>query len=172
MNWKQPVPTNLESIFGEDHLSRLIYIECLLKATNVERVVNRNGKITTLKRGQCYFTLTELSKRLDRNIKTIKKYIEICKNVHNVMDNDIDRFGAVISIKNYDEIISMDNIADNERITSGQRVPINKNEKNEKNKEKNKIFFNSLSKQDKWLVENGHLKIVNGKLLSPLLGDI
>lgn len=116
--WKQPIPVNLDEIFGEDYISRLIYIEVLLKCTNKPRVVNRNGKITRLQRGQCYFTITELAKRLNRNRKTIRKYLDLCQNLHNAMDIDIDRFGCVISVKNYDSVTSMDNGMDNERTTS------------------------------------------------------
>lgn len=136
MQWKQPIPTNLEEIFGNDHISRLLYIEILLKCSNKDRPVNRNGKITKISRGQCYFTITSLADRLGRNRKTIRKYLEMLKNVYNVVDNDIDRFGVVVTVNDYDEIVSMDNDLDNERTTSGQRVPINKNVKNEKNEKK------------------------------------
>ena len=136
MNWKQPIPTNLDELFGKDYLSQDIYIWVLLHATNKATTVNLNGKIISLKRGQCYSTITKLACRFSRNSKTIKKYIKLLNSLHNVLDYVIYPQGIVFTVKSYDEIIKMDsglvNDSDNERTTTTERLPTNKNDKNEK----------------------------------------
>lgn len=136
MNWKQPIPTNLDELFGNDYLSQDIYIWVLLHASNKETKVNLNGKIIILKRGQCYSTITKLACRFKRNTKTIKKYIKLLKSLHNVLDYAIYPQGIVFTIKSYDEVIKMDsglgNDSDNEGTTTTERLPTNKSDKNAK----------------------------------------
>ncbi len=136
MTWKQPITTNLDQVFGDDYISQDIYIWALLHAASTDRVINLNGKVITIHRGQCYATITNLARRFNRNAKTIKKYLKLLNGLHNVLDNDIYPQGVVLTIKSYDEVIKMDNDLDNdldnERTTTTERLPTNKNAKNAK----------------------------------------
>lgn len=93
----------------------------------------------------------------------------------------IDKYDFFQNPNNYEE----NNEGNNKTTTRQQSRPtVNKNDKNDNNKKIKKInkknkknsdnqkIWDSLSKQDKWLVEKGHLVIKNGRLLSVDLGDI
>lgn len=137
MNWKQPIPTNLDEKFGTDYLSQDIYIWALLHASNTERAVSLNGKIISLKRGQCYATITHLARRFNKNEKTIKKYLNLLNTLHNALEHDPYPQGIVISVKSYDDVIKMEsgleNFLDTEWRTTTERLPTNKSDKNVKN---------------------------------------
>jgi hypothetical protein len=122
-NWKQPIPTNLDAIFGEDYLAQQIFIFALLHATNEEWVVNRNGKFTKLQRGQCYATITHLAKRFNRDRETISKALDRLATTFNALHNDIDHFGVVMTIQSYDEIIRLPNETNSDTSMNPQPIP-------------------------------------------------
>lgn len=136
MNWKQPIPTNLEEVFGNDFLSQDIYIWTLLHAQNSTKVISLNGKIIQLQRGQCYATITNLASRFSKDPKTIKSHIILLRDLHNVLDYDIYPQGVVFTIKSYEDVIKMESVLgnklDNDRVANTERLPINKNDNNEK----------------------------------------
>lgn len=123
-------------MFGDDHLSRLIYQEFLLMACNTEQVKNVNGQIFKLERGQCYYTTEYLSQMLNRNRKTIANAITRLNKVYNRTDNRTTPKGSIITLLNYDEVIKLDNKTDNKtdnRVTTdGQQTDTNKNDKSVK----------------------------------------
>lgn len=138
-HWKQPIPTNLKEIFGEDHVSRLIYIELLLRARNENTSIDIGGRITLIKRGQAVCGEQELGAILNRNRKTIKKHLFLLNTLYNKVDITTTSKGRIITIQNYDEVISMDNTkdntTDNRGTTEGQQIPTNKSDKNAEKKE-------------------------------------
>jgi hypothetical protein len=137
MNWKQPIPTNLEEVFGNDFLSQDIYIWTLLHAQNSNKIISLNGKIIQLERGQCYATLTYLASRFSKDPKTIKSHIILLHSLHNVLDYVIYPQGIVFTIKSYDDVIKLENASesnlDNDRVAIAERLPINKSDKSVKN---------------------------------------
>lgn len=158
-SWKQPIPTNLDAVFGEDYLAQEIFIFALLHATNEEHVVNRNGKFTKLQRGQCYATITHLAERFGKDRETINRALERLGTVYNALHNKVDHFGVVMTIQSYDEIIKLHNDTRNNSSMNPQttlnnspmlpqRTNINNNVKNNKQIKKKK-FFNNISQYPK-----------------------
>ena len=145
---KQPIPTNLDQVFGENYLAQDIYIYCLLRARNDENPYEKEYAWTlhTLQKWQWVFGDEELAKRFRCDRKTIRKTLEKLQNVYNKMDIKRTTKGTVYSIVWYDDVVSMDNKMDNKGTTKGQQkdnsVDTNKNDKNEESdKNKNILLF-------------------------------
>lgn len=107
-SWKQPVPTDLEAIFGQDFLSRLIYQELLIKAANKGRQINLNGFILTIERGQAYFTERYLATIFNRHRDTIRKSLERLQNLYRRLDIRRTEKGSIATILYFDDITKMD----------------------------------------------------------------
>lgn len=137
MIFKIPVPTNLDEVFGTDYLSQNLYVFFLIHSTISERAVNRNGRLTQLKRGQCYATISNLARRFSKNERTIKKSLKILSEIHNKIQYVIDEQGVVVTIQSFNEEIKMQNDLQNEipneYRTHTERIHTNKNDKNEEN---------------------------------------
>lgn len=135
---KQPIPTNLDQVFGENYLAQDIYIYCLLRARNDENPYEKEyaGALHTLQRWQWVFGDDELAKRFRCDRKTIRKTLEKLQNVYNKMDIKRTTKGTVYSVVWYDEVVNMDNKMDNKGTTKGQQrdnsMDTNKNDKNDK----------------------------------------
>ena len=123
--WKQPIPTDLDSVFGRDYVSRHIYIDCLLHARNEPGTVSLNGEVILLQRGQSFITVSNLADSLNRNRKTIRSHIKLLNETYNRMDTTAHRYGFVVTIRNYDEVIKMDSRTDSRTDNQGtpERTP-------------------------------------------------
>jgi hypothetical protein len=117
--WKQPIPTNLNNVFGEDQLCRLIYIELLLRARNTDTPTEIGNMIVFLKRGQAVCGEVELGRLFNRNRKTIKKALNVLNRIYNRTDNTTTTRGTIVTIRNYDEVVKMDNRTDNRTDSRG-----------------------------------------------------
>src|SRR3989338_8781815 len=140
MTWKQPIPSDLRIVFGQDNTARLIYQELLIYATNKDRVINLNGWVINLKRGQSYFTIQDFADFLNRNPKTVDSALKRLTKIYNRVDTHRTAKGCIATIRNYEEIVKMDNKMDNKTenrgITEGYQKDTNKSDKSVK-KEKN-----------------------------------
>lgn len=165
MSWKQPIPTDLRNVFGDDHLSRLIYQEFLLMACNSEQVKNVNGQIFKLERGQCFYTTLDLSKIFRTHRNSVVNSIKRLNSLYNRIDNRTTPKGSIVTILNYDDIVSLDNRIDNKidnsRTTAGQQSDINKSDKNVKND----IRLNNKQKIESFFESENLKEIVESKLI-------
>lgn len=130
--WKQPIPTDLDRIFGNDYQLQLLFRELLYRACNADTMSWQfQGKHVTLKRGQVLFGRHQFSKYLDIHPSKIERifqrFVKFSDN-HPDIQADIQRSSnyTIVTIKNYDEIISMNNQPDNQpdskRTSIGQAV--------------------------------------------------
>lgn len=139
--WKQPIPTDLDVVFGDNHVSRFIYIECLLHARNESKTISLNGEIVVLERGQCFITVDHLANSLNRNRKTIRTHLNLLTGLYNRMDITRHRFGFVVTIHNYDEIVKLDTRTDIKTDNRGTSERTSEGHKQDSKNDKNDITY-------------------------------
>jgi len=127
MTWKQPIPTDLQKIFGSDHLSQLIFERLLLRARNSDNSGTDYwyGNIV-LNKGQAVCGCKELGKWFNRDTKTIKRHLDKLQNEYRLVDNLPTPKGTITTIKNYDRFVKRDNPLDNPKIAKRDNPPPNK----------------------------------------------
>lgn len=152
MTWKQPIPTNLKEIFGEDYRCMGLYKELILRACNKDNaqiLLGDNSKIVTLNRGQVLYGRVKYGRYLCWDDKTtdraLKKLAEKYKKVTMVRTPEY----TIVTLLNYEDIVDMTKWrpSDDQVVTTSKSVKIVNNEKN--------IVINNkeggdLSKYDKY----------------------
>lgn len=121
------------------------WIDLLLKANHQDNKSVKGMSLIEVKRGQVLTSQLRLAERWRWNRKTVKKFLLLLQNDEMIRfetDKGGDNGYTLITILNYDKLQNkqnneMDNEKNNERVyggtTEGQRIPTNKNGKNEKN---------------------------------------
>lgn len=134
MTWKQPIPTGLEKIFGEDYRVMQLYKELIYRANNTTQPVSINGTTITLQRGQVIFGRHQYARYLGwspATVETVKQRFFKKYNVCNIISST-NKY-SIFSLNNYDDLVGY-NINDNNRTSSGHHQNnTSKNDKNEKN---------------------------------------
>ena len=156
--WRTPIPVDIHTCESIDPLSRMLFFEILTLCQNKEynkSFYHGNKFINiTLNRWECVFVVSKYEKSLKIGNKRIKKSLEMLSKWYNEMGIESKAFWLIIKLKNYDEIIKMENEMANERKTKGKRKEnedksTNKSVKSEKNEKKLYIslidFYNSLA---------------------------
>jgi len=106
--WKQPIPTNIEADFGEDSIAFTLYIMLLYKACNKDTVVNFGGnKLIELKRGQTIFGRNKWKNYFGISPSGIEKILKRLEKVTCKVTCERSKNCTVVTIKNYDELVSM-----------------------------------------------------------------
>ena len=151
------------------------WIECLLRANHENEGFFLSRRKVILKPGEFVMGREEFGEKIGVSGSTAWYWLNRFK-ADSMIDIKTTNKGSVISIKKWNTYQKVDSKIDNRKTTDEQQMNTDKNEKNNKKINKknsnNQKIWDSLSKQDKWLVEKGHLVIKNGKLLSVDLGDI
>lgn len=131
MTWKQPIPTNLESIFGNDKRGMVLYVFLLLNASNTDsKIIDTSGREVDIKRGQSIFGRDRYSEILGCSPKTAERTLsKICLNSVLKMTKKATTSFTVVTFENYDEITTMTN----KRPTNDQQMTTSKNIKSVKN---------------------------------------
>jgi hypothetical protein len=128
-NWKQPTPTDIQHDDRFTALDRAVFREilalCQNKDTLVQFIHNERHYAVELKRGQCIFRVSSYAKsmgsrngvfdpkRVSRSIKNLSKW-------YSQMDSQGMPYGLVITVKNYDSLVSMDSQMDSQRIVRAE----------------------------------------------------
>lgn len=134
--WKQPIPTNLDTEFNDNRLAKWIYILLLLRARNSDEEKQFAGSLHFLKRGQCVCGMQEIADEFRVNRKTVKTTLTKLQKVYNKLDIRFTSKGTVITINNYDDVVSMGQQngqqSNNKVTTKGQQSNTNKSVKSVK----------------------------------------
>jgi len=134
MIWKQPIQTNLNSIFGDNFLAKHLYIELLLRASNTDKEKEFAGTLHFLKRGQCVCGEEELATEYQVHRQTIRGALGRLQKVYNKINIKPTNKGTIVTILNYDDVVSLpqQNVQqDDNRTTSNvQQKDTNKNVEN------------------------------------------
>ena len=119
MAWKQPIPVDLEKrIFGNDHLSQLMFERLLIRARIEDKTCpDYWKKKIVLKRGQVVCGQEELGEWFGVNRKTIKNHLEKLQNEYGVVDNTYTSKGTIVTIKNFNSLVKMDSTMDSTKGT-------------------------------------------------------
>lgn len=116
MTWKQPIPVDLQKIFGSDHLSQTMFERLLIRA-RVEDNTSPDCEYwdthLVLRRGQSVCGRKELGKWFNRDPKTIKRHLEKLQNEYKLVDNLPTPKGTIVTIKNFDRFVKWDTSLDN-----------------------------------------------------------
>ena len=116
--WKQPIPTNLETVFGEDYRAIQLYKEIVYRACNADCRLSLDGrKFVTLKRGQVLFGRNRYAQYLGWQPSTVDKCLKRVFGVmqsNNQMTKQANNDYTVITINNYDDVVSMNNQSSNQ----------------------------------------------------------
>lgn len=109
MSWKQPIPTGLEEVFGNDTKGMVLYVFLLLKSANQDGVFrDERGKAIGIKRGQVIFGRNRFSKYVSCSPKTVERILSrLCLNPVLKMTKQSNKNFTIVTIENYDEITSM-----------------------------------------------------------------
>lgn len=152
MSWKQPIPTGLEKIFGEDYRAMQFYKELIYRANNTTQPVSINGTTITLERGQVIFGRNQYAKYLgwsSATVETVKQRILKKYTVCNII-RTTNKY-SVFSLNSYDELVSY-NTSDNNRTTS---------EHQQNNTSKTDKTVDSISTASVVLSDNENLNEIN-----------
>lgn len=107
MNWKQPIPTGLEQIFGEDYRAMQLYKELIYRACNQNTTAIINKKIIPVRRGQTIYGRMKFAQYLCWDDKTCDRALERVHQTYNLVTMQRGRNFTVVTINNYDDLINM-----------------------------------------------------------------
>jgi len=152
-----------EYYFREPFSRTMAWIDLLLLANHKKKTVRLRGILVTIERGQLAYSIQSLSKRWQRNRKTVMKWLEEFQ-MDNMLDTKKDNVTTLITIRNYElyqgrldtkEDTKRDSKLDSKRDT-------NNNDKNEKKEYIDKPLLEKTPSKG-----NG-----NGKFQVPTLEEI
>ena len=142
----------------DNHLAKVIFIDCVLKANHKARFVPIKGSFGIhIKRGEFITSLRKMANYYNSTTKTIKKILVLLQKM-GILETQGKTHYTLIIVRNYDQYQHNDNVNGNTlydtevdttetvRTTQGKRtLPTNKKVKNDKN-EKNSIYTSSFEK--------------------------
>lgn len=145
MNWKQPIPTDLDQIFGKDKRAKQMYKELIYCACNTDGIfTDSRGKQTPIQRGQVVYGRHKFAEELGWDDKTTDRSLIRVQDVYSLVTMQRTKNFTIVSIKNYDEITGMTMQMTKQRPSNDQAMTTSKNVKSVK-KEKNNTCEEILS---------------------------
>lgn len=129
--WKQPIPTNLNEIFGEDYRCMVLYKELIYRANNSDNAILALGlKTVRLMRGQVLYGRHKFAKYLCWNDLTTDRALIKLEKLYKLVHNQRTMDYTIVTLLNYDDIISMNTPLNNKRTRYEQLMNTSKNDKN------------------------------------------
>lgn len=104
--WKQPIPTDLHLVFGEDHGANLLYRELIYRASNEERIICVGSIRIKIKRGETLFSQSSFAEFLQWNGRKCSRVLEDLCNFYKKVSRRRQGKYTVVELLNYDELIS------------------------------------------------------------------
>jgi len=156
MSWKQPIPTDIYDIFGDDHLARDLYIHLLLRSQNsdMEHPKHYKGKPYQLKRGQAIFGRNEYSKLLRCSGSGLRHALDRLEKRYSRVTSKPSPDHTVITILDYDFIIEMDKQKTKQRPSKGQAKDTLKSVKSDKSDKDKSEKIQITHTLQKYIAEN------------------
>lgn len=140
MAWKIPIPVDVfYPDSGMDALDRAVWFEIIGRCKKDPQVLNlRAGNkcyTVTLQPGQVVFNVSNFADSLGINRKLVKKVIENISIKYEKLDIDGTPFGLIVTVKNFLQIIKLDNDGTTKAQRRNNDRPTNKEEEREREKE-------------------------------------
>lgn len=109
MSWKQPIPTDLDTVFGEDYLSMNLYIHLLLNAAIKDGfwTDEKTKRTFAVKRGEVVFGRNRWCKKIGVSPKTVERVLHKISEKYQKVTYSTEQNFTRVSIINYDEILDM-----------------------------------------------------------------
>lgn len=107
MNWKQPIPTNIDELTKGDKFAATIFEKLLLRAANKLHMVYIGDTEIWLERGQCICGRYELAKCLGlkrSEAGRVQRKLDMLVKRFKLIDKRKSLDCSVITIRNYDEL--------------------------------------------------------------------
>lgn len=105
-SWKQPIPTDLHLVFGDDHGANLLYRELIYRASNEERIICVGSIRIKIKRGETLFSQSSFADFLQWNGRKCSRVLEdLCDFYKKVSRRRQGKY-TVVELLNYDELIN------------------------------------------------------------------
>ena len=163
MNWKQPIPTGLESVFGEDYACNLLYQQLIYRAANQAGFFTTiRGKTIPIERGQTVFGRRQYGKYLGCDDSKCERNLRKLSDLYQKVSLKVSRSNCtIVTLLNYEElvrfepqsepIVSQSRAAGEPIVSTSKSVKSEKNEKNEKTRasleDLDTAFTNQLATQ-------------------------
>lgn len=133
MEWKQPIPTNIDETCKGDEFAATIFEKLLLKSANSKRVIYIEGVPIQIQKGDCIFSQIKWAKyfglkksehrRVSRKIVKLEKTYKLITKRKSINC-------TVVTILNYDKYIEMTNQTTYQRRNGDRTMTTYKNNKN------------------------------------------
>ncbi len=122
--WKVPTPVEINNEQSLTFLDRAVFREILSLCKNRDKLLrfmhNEKHCSIKLKKGQCIFKVSKVADELEIGRKRVRRSIDIISDWYSPMDSEATPFGLLLTLKDYDKIIKMDNEMDNDGTVKGQ----------------------------------------------------
>lgn len=147
MSWKQPIPTDLHLVFGEDYEASLLYRELIYRASNEDRILPIDGFRIHIKRGETLFSRSSFGKFLSWDKHKCTRVLQSLQSFYKKVSRRTTGKYTLVQILNYDELIKFEQETrqeDDTRQDTRQDTPkSDKSDKSEKKEITNVIEKNS-----------------------------
>lgn len=122
MAWKQPIPTGLESVFGDDYASMLLYKELIYRAANSDGYfTDKRGKTVAVKRGQTVYGRNQFCKYLATNPSQFwDRKLEKLEKTYKLVNKQASNNFTLVDLINYNELVRFEQA--NEQAVNKQRT--------------------------------------------------
>lgn len=109
--WKQPIPTNLNVVFGEDYRCQRLYEQLILHACNKETATLRFGNVLVeIKRGQTIYGRNKYSDYLQWTASTVDRALIKLDKEYGLVNMQRTKNYSIVTLLNYEQLIKMNNL--------------------------------------------------------------
>lgn len=131
--WRQPIPTNLDVVFGEDYRCQRLYELLILRACNKETATIRfDNVLVHIKRGQVIYGRNKYAVYLQWSPSTVDRTLARLQGTYHLVNNlRTDNF-TIVTLQNYEEVIKMNNprTTDDQPMNTSKSIETKKNVNN------------------------------------------
>lgn len=112
-SWKQPVPTDInfkpEFTFLDRAIFREILCLCQREDTVLQFIHADRHYVYPIRRGQCILKISRIARELEIDHRRVRRSVEIISKWYSQLESKAMPFGLVVTVKDYDNLIKMDN---------------------------------------------------------------
>lgn len=154
MSWKQPIPTDLDEVFGTDYLCRDLYIHLLLKSANKDGfwTDEKTKRTFAIRRGQVVFGQNKWGRCLRTSPKTVSRTLTKLSEKYKKVTYSVEQKFSLVTIIDYDDICKMTD----SRLTGDLLVTTSKSVKSVKKERDKRKKLEKLTATQIWEIAKRH----------------
>lgn len=123
--WKQPIPVGLDAEFNNDYAAVAMYMMLIYRASNDTRIIRipytTRESTVTIQRGQCLFSRRQFALYLGWSEKKCERVLKDLINFYQKVTSERTNNMTLVTLLNYESIISFDHRREDEGKTKGNR---------------------------------------------------